>query len=126
MNAVCIGIVGTVTIVYTPLMIRASKDHKFDRVSQLVTGMFLMWASLLGSRFANLYINITGDSASVVNSPVVTLLAYMAIIGGVLHISGPSTYDQEWRRDRRSLILGSLAGVLLSIAALFLQYRYLR
>jgi hypothetical protein len=125
MNALCIGIVGAVTVAYAPLMLRAFRDHAFDRVSQLISGMFLMWFSLLGSRGASLYINITGDSASVVNSPVVTFLAYMAIIGGVLHVSGPGTVEQEWKYDRRGLMFGAIAGTLLAIAALFLQYHYL-
>lgn len=124
MNGICIGIVGTVSVVYWPLLVRAWGDHQFDRVSQLVVGMFLMWLSLLGSRMASLYINITGDSASVANSPVITFLAYMAIIGGVLHISGPAAIDHSWQIDQKSLCRGFIFGTVVAVIAVYVQYQY--
>ena len=123
MNAACIGIVGTVTVIFSPLIVRAFKDKEFDRVSQLMIGMLLMWLSLLGSRFTSLYINITGD-VSVAQSPVVAFLAYMAVLGGALHITAPSFVPNSKESIRRNFILGATVGVALTVLTLIAQWKY--
>jgi hypothetical protein len=120
-NSLCIGIVGVVTIVFFPLMRRAWHDKAFDRISQLVTGMALMWLSLLGSRLASLYISITNDANGVAQSPVVTFIAYIAILGGVLHISAPGMSKSEWKYDKRTLGVGVGVGIIIAIIAFALQ-----
>lgn len=125
MNALCIGIVCTVTVVFTPLIKRSLQDKSFDRVSQLMVGMLLMWLSLIGFRGANLYIAITGKAAEVASSPVIAFLAYMAILGGVLHVTAPAVISQsDWKKNRKTLAIGVAAGLLLAIAVLVLQAVY--
>lgn len=125
MNAVCIGIVCSVTIVFLPLIQRSIKDKSFDRVSQLMIGMLLMWLSLIGSRGANIYIGITGKADEVAASPVVAFLAYMAIMGGVLHLTAPALVSQsEWQRNRKVLTIGVVSGLVLALVVLLLQSIY--
>lgn len=123
MSAACVGIVGTVTVIFSPLIIRALKDKEFDRVSQLMIGMLLMWLSLLGSRFTSLYIDITGD-VSVSQSPVVAFLAYMAVIGGALHITAPGFVPNSKKSIKRNFALGALVGVVLTVCTWVAQWKY--
>lgn len=125
MNAICIGVVLTVTIIFSPLIARSLHDKSFDRVSQLMVGMLLMWLSLLGSRGASIYINITGRSEEVTSSPVIAFLAYMAIIGGVLHVTAPGIVStNDWAKNRRVLVAGVVSGAILGCLVLWLQHKY--
>lgn len=120
MNSICLGVVGAVTIVFAPLIARLFRDKEFDRVSQLIAGMLLMWLSLLGSRFTSLYVSITGN-VDIVNSPVIAFLAYLAIIGGVLHISAPGIVDKEWKYNRKTLRGAIAVGVIIAVIAIYAQ-----
>lgn len=87
-----------------------------------MVGMLLMWLSLMGSRGASIYINITGNADDIVNSPVIAFLAYMAIIGGVLHVTAPGiTNPNDWSKNKTALKIGIAASIPLAILILILQ-----
>lgn len=120
-NGVFLGVVGAVSVVFFPLAIRAIRNKTFDRVSQLVVGIILTWFSLIGSRALSVLINATGEATRIAASPIIGLLAYMAILGGVLHVTAPGMVENEWKYNKGLLACGLFVGFIVAGIAIFVQ-----
>lgn len=121
MNSLFLGVVGMVTIVFFPLFIRALKDKAFDRVTQLTIGIILTWFSMIGGRIASVMITTTGEASRIAISPYIAAIAYLAIVGGILHVTAPGMVEHEWRYNKRLLVVGLLVGLLIASGTIFLQ-----
>lgn len=121
LNALFIGIVGAVTIVFFPLFLRSIRLKKFDRVSQLTMGIILTWVSLIINRTLSIYINATDNDVRAMLAPAIAFAAYVAILGGILHISAPGMVEDHWKYNKGVLFLGIVFGVILAGTAIYLQ-----
>lgn len=121
LNGLFLGLVASVTIVFFPLFIRAIQTKNFDRVSQLTIGIMLTWFSLIVSRSLNTAGRIGGDIATIANSQFVSVAAYLAIIGGILHITAPGMVEDRLRYNRGLLVLSGVIGAAVAVVAIYLQ-----
>lgn len=120
LNGIFLGLVGAVTVVFFPLFWRSIRQKRFDRVAQLTIGIILTWASLILSRSASTINRIVGPEA-VTNTHLVTLAAYLAILGGVLHVTAPGMLEDKLRYNRGLLALSLLIGGVIAGVAIYLQ-----
>lgn len=122
MDNLFIGVVGAVTIVYAPMIRRAVADHDFDRISQLTLGIFFTWISLAGTKLANSVLHAPLDTTKLINVYLVSVLAYMAVLGGILHISAPGMSGTEWKYHCKTLVFGIIAGTLVSVISGYIRW----
>ncbi len=115
MDNLFIGVVGAVTIVYMPLIQRALTDKKFDRVSQLSLGIVFTWVSMIGTKIASLYVTTPASPIKAINVYILSALAYLAVLGGTLHVTAPGMINSEWKYNKKPLYLGIAVGIALSI-----------
>ena len=108
MNSLFLGITGTVTVVFAPLAWRAFQDRAFNRVSQLTFGILLTWVSLFGAK-------LVGHVSQTYYPDISLFLSYLAIIGGVLHVTAAGMDGPEWRYHRSLLLCGLLSGLALFV-----------
>lgn len=120
-NGVFLGVVGTVTVVFFPLFWRAIRVREFDRVSQLTIGIILTWFSLILSRSVSVLIEATEESVRAQAAPVIAFAAYLAILGGILHITAPGMVETKMRYNKRLLFVGLAIGGLIATGAILFQ-----
>lgn len=121
LNGLFLGMIVAVTVVFFPLFWRSVRQRRFDRVAQLTIGIILTWLSLILSRSASTYSRILGDTSTMTGSHVVTLAAWLAIVGGILHVTAPGMLDDKLRYNRGLLLLAALIGVGVAAVAIILQ-----
>lgn len=121
LNGIFLGMVGAVTVVFFPLFWRSVRQKKFDRVAQLTIGIILTWFSLILSRSLNVLGKITGETVALASSPLVTLAAYLAIVGGVLHITAPGMMDDRLKYNKGLLAGALIVGAVIACFTIFAQ-----
>lgn len=120
-NGVFLGIVGTVTVVFFPLFVRSIRKREFDRVSQMTIGIMLTWVSLILSRSISTAVNAAGPELRTQAAPLIALAAYVAIIGGILHVTAPGMVENEWRYNKRLLATGVIVGLIVAAVTIAVQ-----
>lgn len=101
------GLVLSITLVFVPAIWRAWNRHDFDNVSQFSVGIACTWGALILSFSANV--------AGVAISPSLKLLAsYLAIVGGILHITAPGTVENKLQFNRGMLAMSALLGAIIA------------
>ena len=125
LNSVFIGTVAAVAVVFLPLFIRAFQDNKFDRVTQLWAGITLVWIALASRVVANIYVvSYGGDASIVANSAVMAFSVYLAILGGILHVTAPHARNSEpVTLPRTAISLGLITGILTAVITLACQWK---
>lgn len=120
-NGLFLGVVGTVTVVFFPLFWRAIRVREFDRVSQLTIGIILTWFSLILSRSVSALIEATDEATRLTAAPVIAFAAYLAILGGILHITAPGMVEQKWKYNKRILAFGLFVGAIIATVTIIVQ-----
>jgi 4-amino-4-deoxy-L-arabinose transferase-like glycosyltransferase len=120
-NCLFLGVVGTVTVVFFPLFLRAIRVREFDRVSQLTIGIILTWFSLILSRGVSVAIQATDEQTRLAATPLIAFAAYIAILGGILHVTAPGMLEGKWRYNKGILAIGLLVGAVIATVAIILQ-----
>lgn len=118
LNGVFLGVIVAIGIVYAPLVWFTFVSGKLDRVSQLSVGIGLLWTSTAIQRAWSFYFRYNGAPDSWIDSPVVTFVAYLAILGGALFVTAPGFPSEAanepivlWGKNRKLLlILGTIGG----------------
>lgn len=121
LNGLFLGMVVAVTVVFFPLFVRAISQRKFDRVAQLTIGIILTWLSLIISRSVNAMGKVLGNTEVLATSPMVTLAAYLAILGGVLHVTAPGMLDDRLRYNKSLLLFAGALGLTIALIMIYLQ-----
>lgn len=121
LNGVFLGIVGAVTVVFFPLFLRSLRAREFDRVSQLTMGIILTWFSLILSRILSVYINATSPAMREVVTPLIAFVTYLAILGGILHITAPGMVEEKWKYNKGLLAVALVIGLLIAAVAVYVQ-----
>lgn len=108
-----LGIAGVVLFVYGPL-IAASITGKFHRVAMLALGMGCIFLSFVMLRVWSIYTRAYGSPPELVNHPVVGYIVFVALMGGILHVTAPG-YPVEPVKHHfggryRWLIVGAIIG----------------
>jgi len=119
LNGVFLGVIVAIAIVYTPLVWYTLRGARMDRVSQLSTGIALLWLSTAIQRAWSFYFRYQGAPPSLMDSWVVSFVAYLAIIGGALFVTAPgypsstaNTSIELWGANRKLLLtLGAIGGL---------------
>lgn len=121
LNGLFLGLVAAVTIVFFPLFLRAVQTKNFDRVSQLTIGIILTWCSLIVSRSLNTIGRVTGTMDTISSSQFVAFAAYLAIVGGILHVTAPGMVEDKLRYNKGLLLLAVVIGSVVATVAVILQ-----
>lgn len=120
-NGLFLGVVGTVTVVFFPLFWRAIRVRNFDRVSQLTIGIILTWFSLILSRGTSALIEATDEATRQHAAPVIAFAAYIAILGGILHVTAPGMVEDKWKYNRGLLAFGLFVGFIIAAVTIIVQ-----
>lgn len=121
LNGLFLGLAFSVSVVFAPLLWRAIKVKRFDRVAQLTVGIILTWISLALSRLASVVGVIVDRPGSMVGSHIVGLAAYLAVLGGILHITAPGMFEDRLQYNRGILVFAFVVGLGIAAATIFLQ-----
>lgn len=121
MNGLFLGMVVSVSVVFAPLIKRAVLLRDFDRVAQLTIGIFLSWTSLIISRSVNTYGKIFDKPGEAAGSGMVAVAAYLAILGGILHVTAPGMVDDKLKYNKGLLALAAMVGAVAAAVAIWLQ-----
>lgn len=127
LNGIFLGVIVAVGIVYFPLIWFAFKHGKLDRVSQLSIGIALLWLSTAIARGWSFYFRYNGTPDIWRDHWIVSLIAYLAIIGGALFVTAPgypALAEEEpfvfWGANRKLLlILGAIGGITTFVLSIY-------
>lgn len=126
-NGIFLGVIVAIGIVYAPLVWYSLKLNRFDRVSQLSVGIGLLWLSTAVARGWSFYFRYKGAPQAWQNSWVISLIAYLAIIGGALFVTAPGYPPVDatepialWGANRKLLLtLGAIGGITTFVLSVY-------
>jgi hypothetical protein len=123
LNSIFLGVAVATYITFAPLIWRAIRQTRFDRVSQLATGVVLMTTSCVVSRFANALSRMDADVsvAWVANSWIVALSGWLGIVAAILFVTAPGMVEERWVYNRRLLAAGWTIGLAIAAVMIYLQ-----
>ena len=127
LNGIFLGVIVAIGIVYAPLVWFTLKYGRLDRVSQLSVGIALLWLSTAIARAWSFIYRYNGAPIDWQNSWVVSLIAYLAIIGGALFVTAPgypASSENEpivlWGANRKLLLaLGAIGGITTFVLSVY-------
>lgn len=126
LNGMYMGVMVSVVITFWPLFWRSSRQFPFDRTAHLSMGIGLVWISLTLSRALSMYNRFAYPEAAIysriLNNPVTGYVGVLAIMGGILHVTGAGMdADGHWIRGRKLLLVSMLIGLIVAVAAVAFQ-----
>ena len=132
LNGVFLGVIVAIGIVYGPLVWFTYRKGRLDRVSQLSIGIGLLWLSTAIQRAWSFYYRYNGSPQEWQNSWIVSLVAYLAIIGGALFVTAPGFPPisaeepiELWGANRKLLLtLGFIGGFTTFVLSVYPGIRF--
>lgn len=129
MNGLFLGVVGAVMIVYSPLLYRMFDSRRFDRISQMVLGIVILWLAAIIGRTLSVIVNALGPQVRDQLMPCIAGVAFLGILAGVLQLSATGTVDKQltdgtverWRYNRGLLLAAGAVGVVIFLATVWVQ-----
>lgn len=121
LNGVFLGTATAVVIAYGPLLWNAILGvSEYDRVRQMTIGFALCWIAYGVTVAASIYIRSAGGSSS--SLLIVAAGRFIAIIAAAMQVTAPDFgLGLFYGRDRKVLFLGSGAGLVVAVIAIYAQ-----
>lgn len=123
LNICTLSVSVAVVTTYMPVWIRTLCKERLDGPEALSLGIGCTWASEIGQRVWSIAWRGLDQPLWMTQSPLLPLLVYLTLIGGVQHITAPGVINGVIP-TRNWIALGLSAGVATLLTLLLVRYGY--
>lgn len=120
-NGIFVGVMVSLSIAYFNLIkYSILNTYDFDRSNQFALGVAIAWLVIVIGIFNSVYVR--SSESSVAGSDLTALIRYLAIFAAVVQVTALD-FGQNifYGRDRRLLLIGGIAGLIVAILVIYFQ-----